>query len=75
MQFGRRSEQIDAEIEQLQLALDTLEAKSTTAPTIVEPPTTPVPTKPVRKPLPQHLPREEHRHEPVAECPDCGAGA
>jgi transposase len=28
--------------------------------------------KPVRQPLPDHLPREEVLHEPVCICPDCG---
>lgn len=29
--------------------------------------------QPVRGPLPEHLPREVHRHEPKEQsCPDCG---
>ena len=28
--------------------------------------------KPYRKPLPDHLPREEEVHEPACACPNCG---
>ena len=30
------------------------------------------PEKPYRKPLPEHLPREEEVHEPSCTCPNCG---
>lgn len=70
MQFGRRSEQLDAEIVQLQLALDSLEsgepndvAGVTQAPVSSLPPPR---RKPVRKPLPDHLPRDERRHQPAS---------
>lgn len=71
-QFGRRSEQLDAEIAQLQLALDTLvqDVSPAAAPKAAS---APEPRKPVRKPLPEHLLREVRRHEPADECPDCGS--
>ena len=28
--------------------------------------------KPVRRPLPEHLPREEQVHQPACDCPQCG---
>jgi transposase len=71
MQFGRSSEQLCARIEQLELIVEEFEASAAQqAPAAVSPPT---PTrKPVRKPLPEHLPRETVIHAPDATCPDCG---
>ena len=74
MRFGRRSERLDAEIAQLQLALDTMTEAE--APRVEEPPeySDSAPrSKPARRPLPAHLPRDEQRHEPGQDCPDCGA--
>ena len=77
MQFGRKSEKLDWQIEQLELKLDELEASraeteasSQTAKTAEGA----VPAvKPVRRPLPAHLPREERKILPKREaCPDCG---
>ena len=73
MKFGRSSEQLDAQIAQLELSLEELEVSVARA----APPKTPsqVSTKPTRKPLPDHLPREPHVHEPVTgscHCPECG---
>jgi transposase len=84
MQFGRRSEQMDDTITQLELSLEELEcvraeqASDEPAPRdeAIEPasesePT--VPAKPKRKPLPDHLPRESALHLPAdCCCPDCG---
>jgi transposase len=74
MKFGRSSEQLDSQIEQLELSLEELEASAASvAPTRAaagEPA-----SKPVRKPLPEHLPRKPHVHEPptgACNCPDCG---
>jgi transposase len=72
MQFGHRSEKLERQIEQLELQLDEL--------LIAQAPLPPAPErvngntpKPVRKPLPSHLPRVEHVHLPDADqCPDCG---
>jgi transposase len=82
MQFGRSSERITRQIEQLELRLEELEtgeaadaAKAEAADPIV-----PIRerTKPKRKPLPDHLARLEIVHQPADEgacsCPDCGKG-
>jgi transposase len=75
MQFGRKSEKLDRQIAQLELKLDELEASraeraaQTAKTTKAEAPG----VKPVRRPLPAHLPREERKILPKQEaCPDCG---
>ncbi|MGA8709492.1 MAG: IS66 family transposase [Steroidobacteraceae bacterium] len=74
MKFGRSSEQLDAQIAQLEFSLEELEANAAAA----VPPKTPArepANKPARKPLPDHLPREPHLHEPTTgscNCPECG---
>jgi transposase len=74
MKFGRSSEQLDAQIAQLEFSLEELEANAAaTAP--LKPPASEPATKPGRKPLPDHLPREPHVHEPTTgscNCPECG---
>jgi transposase len=74
MQFGRKSEKLDKQIEQLELRLEDLEA--TQAETAPQPPTpqqTPSPAKPARRALPAQLPRETVTYAPKQEaCPDCG---
>jgi len=68
-QFGRSSEQLDAMIDQLQLSLEELEVSQTE----LTPPTAPPPrTVSRRKPLPEHLPREVHVHQPESQCSGCG---
>jgi transposase len=77
MQFGRKSEKVERQIEQLQLRLDDLEASraeqigsSAAPPAALE---TPGARKPVRRPLPDHLPRETRKILPKpSACPDCG---
>ena len=69
MQFGRSSEQLSERIEQLELLVEEFEA-SAAQKTMAAPPTPA--RKPVRKPLPAHLPRETVVHAPDATCPDCG---
>jgi transposase len=74
MEFGRSSEKRENQIEQLELWLEELEVrrrKETTA--------TPGSTgnatvaRPVRRPLPDHLPRDVRKCLPKHEgCPDCG---
>ncbi|MDP3287167.1 MAG: IS66 family transposase [Methyloversatilis sp.] len=77
MQFGRRSEQLDETIGQLELSLEELEAVRAegAAPAATEGPErheTPV-KRATRKPLPDHLPRETVEHAPThCCCPDCG---
>jgi DNA repair exonuclease SbcCD ATPase subunit len=81
MQFGRSSERsasekLDAQIEQLELMLEDLEEgeAARTAPAAL--PGTDLPRRerrqPVRRPLPDHLPREEIVHHPGSVCPGCG---
>jgi transposase len=72
MQFGRRSEKLDKQIEQLELRLEDLEANQSTRPLSVSP-IAHTASKPVRKPLPEQLPREIETYHPSQECcPDCG---
>jgi len=77
MQFGRRSEQLDETIGQLELSLEELEAVRAEGAALAategpERPETPV-KRPTRKPLPDHLPRETVEHLPThCCCPDCG---
>jgi hypothetical protein len=60
-QFGRSSEQLDVMIDQLQLSLEELEVGQAE----VMPITEPAPCTVSRhKPLPEHLPREIHVHQP-----------
>lgn len=71
-QFGRRSEKLDREVEQLQLRLEELQIAQAPA-AALEPSAPQERAKPVRRPLPDHLPRENVVHEPTCHCPDCGA--
>lgn len=72
LQFGRRSEKLDREIEQLELRLEELQVAATpaVAVTLSKQPAAQVP---VRRPLPEHLPRTRVEHTPACTCPDCGA--
>ena len=75
MQFGRRSEKVERQIEQLELKLEELEAnRSEQASPLEQPSPTPrTASKPARRPLPTHLPRELKTHEPEQQCcPECG---
>jgi hypothetical protein len=84
MQFGRRSEQMDDTITQLELALEELECVRAEQPSdepteqdeTTEPTAGPAPEAPAapkRKPLPEHLPRDTVEHLPAeCTCPDCG---
>ncbi len=73
MQFGRSSEQLSEQISQLELKLEELETQEATLPPSTSP-TSAARKKSVRRPLPAHLPREQHIHEPqsVCSCPACG---
>ena len=78
LQFGRSSEKLDATIAQLELLLEDAEEAggeqeqrdAVTAPSGI------MPARPVRRPLPDHLPREEVVHGPASaegcRCPRCG---
>jgi len=78
--FGASSEKLRGAIEQLELTLEELETQiAETAPE--QPPEPAVPEtesqktirrKPVRKPLPEHLPRDVVEHAAPCACPNCG---
>jgi transposase len=80
MQFGRSSERLTRQIEQLELRLEELEAgeaeEIVKAATEDRPPPIRDGDRPKRKPLPDHLPRQETVHEPehngACTCPACG---
>jgi transposase len=78
MQFGRRSEKVERQIEQLELKLEELEANRAESTPVVEQPAAvasiAAPTaKPARRPLPEHLPRQIETHTPAEQaCPQCG---
>jgi transposase len=76
MQFGRRSEKLEREIAQLELRLEDLEAKqaaANAAPATSNSTTSVSARKPIRRPLPEHLPRKVQTHPPSEiVCPDCG---
>jgi transposase len=78
--FGRSSEKLDREIEQMELLLGELEEgqaesaerQQRTAPPPCLPAAPRERSKPVRKPLPEHLPRERIEHDAACVCPACG---
>jgi transposase len=71
--FGRSSEKLERDIEQLELLLGELEENQAERQARRTAPADVVRQAPVRRPLPDHLPREVLRHEPPAACPECGA--
>ena len=72
MQFGRSSERLDQEIEQYELRLEELQSAQAQQAAVAKPKTEEK-SKPVRRPLPDHLSREQVLHQPKCTCPDCGA--
>jgi transposase len=75
MQFGRRSEKVERQIEQLELKLEELEAVRAEA--VPQPTSQPLPVETIaakkRRPLPEHLPRVTETHLPARQsCPECG---
>jgi transposase len=76
-QYGRSSEKIDRAVEQLELALETLEADQAERLAAVPELAAAIEAeadkvKPARRPLPDHLPREEVIHPTACACPNCG---
>jgi transposase len=72
LRFGRSSEKLDREIEQLELALEDLQ-EDTGERAVERPSILPeAAEKPVRRPLPEHLPRETVMHAAACACPKCG---
>lgn len=75
MQFGRRSERLAAEADQLELALEELEAEAGAVPASAGDDADrerPERRRPVRRPLPDHLPRQVVTHAAPDACPACG---
>jgi hypothetical protein len=76
LQFGRSSEKLDAKIGQLELLVEELEANRATRAVNAPEVAAAQPEqreRPVRRPLPERLPRETVEHAPACTCPDCGA--
>jgi len=77
MQFGRKSEKLVRQIEQLELRLEELEANRAEKQSTPSQPTRPLgstatPAKPARRALPDHLPRQIRTHLPQETvCPQC----
>jgi len=73
--FGKKSEKIVVQLQQLELELEELETAQAAAETIadgIRPEAAPQ-ARPKRKPLPAHLPRQAVTHTPEHQCcPDCG---
>jgi transposase len=76
--FGRSSEKLDGDIEQLELLIGELEEETAQDQARTE---AAAPAghrqararrQPVRRPLPEHLPREVVTHDPPCTCPGCG---
>jgi transposase len=75
MQFGRKSEKLDHQIEQLELQLEDLQADEAEAEREMPEADRAPRRKSVRRPLPEHLPRDEKVYAPGADaCPSCGGG-
>ncbi len=79
MQFGRSSEKVASEIDQLTLALEELESGLARTTVSIETPCTaikPEVERPARRPLPEHLPRVAVTHaapgSAACACPSCG---
>jgi transposase len=77
--FGRSSEKLDHDIEQLELMIGNLEegqAESNERTEAANPTVSSAARKershPIRRPLPEHLPRERVEHEASCVCPSCG---
>jgi len=77
-EFGPSSEKMSREVEQLELAIEALEIDQAERLTIASPEAAAViesalaAQKPARRPLPEHLPREEVVHSVDHACPSCG---
>jgi len=56
----------------MQLSIEDLEASLAQRPVHVRPAVKQAPTQPARRPLPEHLPREQIVHDPPCTCPACG---
>jgi hypothetical protein len=70
--YGRSSEQLDQELNQMRLSIEDLETSLAERPPEVRPAPKEPAEKPTRRALPPHFPREEIVHESPCSCPDCG---
>ncbi|SEM41191.1 IS66 family transposase, partial [Xaviernesmea oryzae] len=75
--FGSSSEKMDRAIEQLELALEDIEAAEAEAMAVSgvlasSSTADPAKAKPSRQPLPDHLPRHDVTHQATCACPVCG---
>jgi transposase len=77
-EFGRSSEKLEREADQLELAIETLEADqaerlAAASPIVAATIEAAVDNrKPARRALPDHLPREDQLHAAPCSCPSCG---
>src|SRR5947207_11852456 len=77
-EFGRSSEKLARDAEQLELAIETLEADQAARLAAASPVVAVAieaiteAQKPARRPLPEHLPREDVIHAAPCTCPACG---
>src|SRR2546430_1586673 len=77
-EFGRSSEKLEREAEQLELAIEALETDQAERMAIASPFVAAAiegaveARKPARRPLPEHLPREDLVHPVPCTCPTCG---
>jgi len=77
-EFGRSSEKLEREADQLELAIEALEADQAERLTVASPVVAAIiesaveAKKPARRPLPDHLPREDMIHAAPCACPSCG---
>jgi transposase len=73
MQFGRKSEKLERQIEQLELRLEDLQADEGQTASSAQRQGKPFRMPPQKRPLPAHLPRDEQVHAPTEDaCPACG---
>jgi len=70
--YGRSSEQMDEKLAQLSLTIEDLEASHAALPPALQSPAVTQRVKPVRRPLPEALPREQVVHAAACACPECG---
>src|SRR5436305_7663759 len=73
-EFGRSSEKLEREAEQLELAIEALETDQAERIAAALPVVAAAieAQKPARRPLPEHLPREDMVHAAPCTCPTCG---
>ena len=73
-EFGRSSEKLEREAEQLELAIEALETDQAERIAVASPIVAAAieAQKPARRPLPEHLRREDMVHAAPCACPTCG---